>query len=186
MTKKLTLRDITPEEREQFAIATHEAGHAITATVLGDTVGSVTLTPEHPTIAGSCALSTERFAGINHAAIAFAGPYAESYWRHGGPPTSAVLRRVLANGGREDDKVIVASGEPRPPEVPRLVASCWGTITGLARHLFIHGSATQDDVDAALFLPNREYEPEAREFALASIRSGRVPGSFKVVPAALT
>ncbi|OPX15573.1 hypothetical protein B1964_09255 [Gordonia sp. i37] len=65
--------------------------------------------------------------------------------------------------------------------MPRLVTSCWASITGLARHLFINGTATQADVDRALWLP--EHEPEARQFALASIRSGRAPGSFRITPA---
>lgn len=182
-TKKLTLRDITPEERERFAICAHDAGHATAATVFGDTVGTVTISPDHPTHAGRCDLAAEQFAGLRRPHIAFAGPYAEAMWRHGGPPTSAVLRRVLTASGRDDERVIVAFGEPRPAEVPRLVASCWASITGLARHLFINGAATQADVYRALWLP--EHEPEARAFALASIRSGRAPGSFKITPAAL-
>ncbi|OPX15570.1 hypothetical protein B1964_09260, partial [Gordonia sp. i37] len=43
--KKLTLRDLTNREREEYAIAIHEAGHAVMAVVLGDEVGSVTLRP---------------------------------------------------------------------------------------------------------------------------------------------
>lgn len=183
MSKKLTLRDLTPEEREQLAISIHEAGHAIVASVLGDTVGSVTLTPDDPRHAGLCTLAAEQFPGAHRAAIAFAGPYGEAFWRHGGPPPSSVLRHLLATAGRDDDRVIVASGEPRPPQVPRIVANCWGSITGLARKIFIDGEATQTDIDRALFLPADE--PEARSFALASILSGRAPGSFKVIPAAL-
>ncbi|NKR69759.1 hypothetical protein GS536_17220 [Rhodococcus hoagii] len=177
----LRLRDITPEEKQRFAICAHEAGHAVTATVFGDTVGTVELTPRDPKIVGQCTLGAEQFAGINTARIAFAGPYAEAYWRHGGPPTSSTLRRVLTASGREDERVVRASGDPRPEDVPHLIASCWPSVTGLARHLFINGTATQADVDRALWLP--EYEPEARAFALASIRSGRVPGSFKITPA---
>ena len=97
--KKLTLRDLTDCEREEYAIAVHEAGHAVMAVVLGDEVGSVTVSPDHPTLAGNCALAAERFPGINRTRIAFAGPYAEAHWRHGGPPTSAVLRRVLTASG---------------------------------------------------------------------------------------
>lgn len=99
------------------------------------------------------------------------------------PPPSAALRRVLMAGGRQDDKVVRESGDSRPEDVPRLISNCWGSISGLARHLFVHGTATQTDIDRALFLP--EHEPEARAFALASIRSGSAPGSFKVTPAAL-
>ncbi|MDF3281681.1 hypothetical protein [Gordonia sp. N1V] len=180
---KLRLRDITPEEKQRFAICAHEAGHAITATVLGDTVGTVALTPDHPRNLGQCTLAAEQFPGVNAARIAFTGPYAEAYWRHGGPPTSGTLRRVLTASGREDERVVRASGDPRPEDVPRLIANCWGSISGLARHLFINGTATQADVDRALWL--QEDEPEARAFALASIRSGRTPGSFKVIPALL-
>ncbi|MDL9947759.1 M50 family metallopeptidase [Gordonia sp. ABSL11-1] len=183
MGKKLMLRDITAAEREQFAIAIHESGHAITATLLGDEVGVVELTPDHPTTLGQCTLSHETFPGVNNARIAFAGPYSEAFWRHGGPPPSAALRRVLMAGGRQDEKVVRESGDERPADVPRLISNCWGSITGLARVLFINGSATQADIDKALFLP--EHEPEARAFALASIRSGSAPGSFKVTPAAL-
>ncbi|MGW6035209.1 hypothetical protein ACWFOS_16270 [Gordonia terrae] len=37
---------MTPAQRTRYAIAVHEAGHAIMATILGETVGSVTITPE--------------------------------------------------------------------------------------------------------------------------------------------
>lgn len=180
---KLQFRDITPEEKQRFAICAHEAGHAIAATIFGDTVGTVELTPNHPTNLGQCTLAAEQFPGVNSARIAYAGPYSEAYWRHGGPPTSGTLRRVLTASGREDDKIVRESGDERPADVPRLISNCWGSISGLARHLFVHGTAVQADVDRALFLP--EHEPEARAFALASIRSGSAPGSFKVTPAAL-
>ncbi|WP_191834417.1 hypothetical protein [Gordonia ajococcus] len=85
---------------------------------------------------------------------------------------------MLTASGREDDKIVRESGDPRPADVPRLISNCGGSISGLARHLFINGTATRADVDKALWLPGDE--PEARQFALAGIRSGARPGSFTV------
>lgn len=167
-------------QRTRYASAVHEAGHAVVATVLGETVGSVTVTPDHPTRTGNVSLATERFAGAHHAQIAHAGPYAEAYFRQGGPPTSALLRNLLASGGREDYAVMTAAGNTRPAEVPRLIANCWDSITSLAEHLMINGSATQADVDASLQIPDND--DDGRAAALAVIRSGSAPGSFTITP----
>ena len=171
---------MAPAQRTRYASAVHEAGHAVIATVLGETVGSVTVTPDHPTHTGNMSLATERFAGAHHAQIAYAGPYAEAYFRQGGPPTSALLRNLLASGGREDYAVMTAAGDTRPAEVPRLIANCWASITSLAEHLMINGSATQADVDRALRLPRDDQD--GRHHALAVIRSGSAPGSFMISP----
>ncbi|MGV9858532.1 hypothetical protein ACWDTD_07750 [Gordonia sp. NPDC003425] len=48
----------------------------------------------------------------------------------------------------------------------------------LANHVYMNGSATQADVDAALHLPADDQD--GRGAALAAIRSGSVPGSFTI------
>lgn len=73
---------------------------------------------------------------------------------------------------------MTAAGETRPTEVPRLVATCGGSITQLANHVYPHGSATQADVDTALQTPRDDQD--GRHHALAVIRSGSTPGSFRV------
>ncbi|MBA4025199.1 MAG: hypothetical protein C0482_22835 [Gordonia sp.] len=65
--------------------------------------------------------------------------------------------------------------------MPRLVAACWGSITGFAHQLYTDGKVSQADVDRALFLPLDD--PDARSFALANIRSGATPGTFGITPA---
>nr|WP_197505672.1 hypothetical protein [Gordonia sp. LAM0048] len=110
--------------------------------------------------------------------MCFSGPHAESFYLAGGPPTLAALRRVL--DGSEDYAAMTAAGDPRPAEVPRLVANCWAAITLLANNIYTRGSATQADVDAALLLPRDD--EDGRAHALAAIRSGSVPGTFTVTP----
>ncbi|MCZ9629561.1 MULTISPECIES: hypothetical protein [Rhodococcus] len=121
---KLRLRDITPEEKQRFAICAHEAGHAITARCSATPCGTVPLTPDDPKIVGRCTLDAAQSKAINSARIAYARPYAEAYWRHGGPPTSSMLRRVLTASGREDEKVVRGFGDTRPEDFPRLISSC--------------------------------------------------------------
>lgn len=74
---------------------------------------------------------------------------------------------------------MTVAGDTRPNEVPRLVATCWASITALADHIYRHGSATQADVDTALHLPRDD--EDGRHHALAVIRSGSARGSFTVV-----
>ncbi|GAB3135285.1 hypothetical protein GCM10027289_28730 [Tsukamurella serpentis] len=80
----------------------------------------------------------------------------------------------------------MAAGDPRPAEVPRIVATTWEAIDGLARLLYRELSIGQADVDAALGLPDAERDPDAREHALAAIRAGAVPGTFSVTSPGLT
>lgn len=157
--------------------AIHEAAHAVITTVLGHRVRKVSIgtDPQHPHRNGSCAYST-RFADQDRAAICYAGPYAEAYHLHGGPPTSAAIRRALAD--TEDYTAMTAAGDTRPAHVPRLVASCWDSIIYLADHLLINGSAAQADVDRALKLPRDDVD--GRHHALAVIRSGSTPDPFTI------
>ncbi|MBD0861324.1 hypothetical protein IA539_08870 [Gordonia sp. zg691] len=167
---------MTPAQKARYALAVHESAHAVVATVLGH--GVTTVDFDDDTRTGRCAV-IQRFGGRPSADIAYAGPYAEAYLRHGGPPTSALLRHLLSSAGREDYAMMTAAGDTRPAEGPRLVASCWASITYLANHLQVNGSATQADVDRALRLPRDD--EDGRSHALATIRSGSVPGSFTVV-----
>ena len=165
---------LTPAQRSKYALAVHESAHAIAATILGHEVTTVTLTDA--TRSGSCAV-VQRFGGPPSPEVAYAGPYAEQFFRHGGPPTGAAIRRAL--DGTDDFAAMTAAGDTRPAEIPRLIANCWASITYLANHLTINGAATQADVNRALHLPADD--PDGRHHALAEIRSGSAPGSFNVV-----
>ncbi|GAC68870.1 hypothetical protein [Gordonia soli] len=170
---------MTPAQKARYGTAIHESAHAITATVLGHTVRKITLgtvDPEHPHRLGTCVYAT-RFDDQDRAAICYAGPYAQAFYLHGGPPTPKAIRSAL--DGTEDYAAMTAAGDTRPAEVPRLVVSCWSSITMLANRVYMRGSATQADVDAALQLPRDDLD--GRHHALAVIRSGSVPGSFTIV-----
>ena len=168
---------ITPAQKARYRTAIHESAHAITDAILGHRVTKVTLgtDPAHPHRNGSCAYST-RFNDQDRAAVCYAGPYAEQFHLHGGPPTTQAIRRAL--DGTEDLAAMTAAGDTRPTEVPRLIATCWASITALANHVYRHGSATQADVDTALKLPRDDQD--GRHHTLAVIRSGSAPGSFTI------
>lgn len=77
--------------------------------------------------------------------------------------------------------LITASGEPAPLSVPRLLVDCWESVRNFAGTLYINLTAAQDDIDTALHIPLDADEP-TKNHALALIRSGSVPGTFKVSP----
>lgn len=165
------------EQLDRFATAIHEAAHAVIATIYGGTISSAVLTADDPDSGGRVTYKTT-FTDQRRADICFAGPYAEAFARHGGPPTSRGLRLQL-DRHTFDARAMRESGD-HSGAVPRLVANCWGSITGLAHLLYTDGEVSQSDVDKALFLPADD--PDARAHALANIRSGATPGSFTVHP----
>ncbi|WP_158635080.1 M50 family metallopeptidase [Tsukamurella asaccharolytica] len=165
------------------AAAFHEVGHAVVATVLGGRIHRAVLTPDDPATAGHC--SYDDLPAAHDPAITYAGPYAETYAAVGGPPTARKVRDTLLRN-HQDHASLVAAGDPRPAEVPRIVATTWQAIDGLARLLYREMTISQADVDAALGLPDGERNPEAREHALAAIRAGSVPGTFEVTSPRLT
>ncbi|QTI66869.1 hypothetical protein [Gordonia polyisoprenivorans] len=168
----------TKARRDRFATAIHEAAHAVIATIYGGEISSAVLTPDDPDSGGRVTYKTT-FTDQRRADICFAGPYAEAFARHGGPPTSRGLRLQLDRHAF-DARAIRESGD-HSGQVPRLVANCWGSITGLAHQLYTDGKISQPDVDRALFLPLDD--ADARSFALANIRSGATPGTFGITPA---
>lgn len=173
-----TATAMTPAARQEMLTAIHESAHAVIATVYGATVEKSVLTPDDPERAG---LTTYRqhVTGQRRADIVYAGVYGEAFARHGGPPTPRGLRLVMAHH-HHDATALRAAGDPSG-QVPRLVANCWPSITGLARELYASRRISQTDIDKALFLPADADEP-TRNHALSLIRSGSVPGSFTVHP----
>lgn len=171
---------LTPEMYEQMAACVHEAGHGIVARVLGHSVSGVTLTLTADASPQAVCEVVQRFGGRPDPAVAYAGPWAEEFWRNNGVPTSAGIRRSLARNAN-DAAMITASGEPAPLSVPRLLVDCWESVRHLAGTLYVNLTATQDDIDTALRIPLDADEP-TKNHALALIRSGSVPGTFKVSP----
>lgn len=165
------------------AAAFHEVGHAVLATVLGGRIHRAVLTPDDPATAGHC--SYDDLPAAHDPAITYAGSYAECFGAVGGPPTVRKVRDTLRRN-HQDHASLVAAGDPRPAEVPRIVGTCWEAIDGLARLLYRDMTISQANVDAALGLPDGERDPEAREHALAAIRAGSIPGTFAVTSPGLT
>ncbi|NLU63337.1 hypothetical protein HCA61_13810 [Rhodococcus sp. HNM0563] len=169
---------MTPTAREEMLTALHESGHCVVATIFGATIDRAVVTPDDPERAGLTEYST-RVTSQRRADILFGGVYAEAFARHGGPPTPRGLRMVMARN-THDARAIREAGD-HSGAVPRLVATCWPSITGLARVLYAEREISQTDVDKALFLPADDLD--ARAFALANIRSGATPGTFGITPA---
>lgn len=172
-----TVARIDPGRR---ALAHHEAGHAVVATVLGGTVTKAYLLPDDDPSSDGGRCYVTNLPPHAEAAYFYGGSFAEAYAAHGGPPTPAHVRRVVLANTR-DHAALVAAGDPRPSDVPRIISTCWQSIDGLAKKLYTEGTIGQPDVDTALGLPDAERDPEARAHALAAIRAGSVPGTFEVI-----
>jgi hypothetical protein len=180
--KAFTLADLTARERERIEVAFHEAGHAVMAVALGLRVRTAVVGQGARSRARGHTAFEELPEG-HDAAVTFAGPWAQARWRAGRRPGTADLWRVLDGDGDGDGdyEVLCASGGlAAAPAVEPLLERCWPAVVKVAQQLFATGEVFHADVCAALEIP-----PDDNGHHLALIRSGSVPGSFTVTPAAV-
>jgi hypothetical protein len=184
--KALTVADLTDAERDRVAVAFHESGHSVAGVALGGTL--------HTAVVSAGARSRARghtafreLPDAHNAAMTFAGPWAHARWIAGQRPTSAHLWRVMEgcdrSDGRGDYQLLCASVggiAGAPAVVEPLLERCWPAVVKVAQQLFRTGEIFHEDVCAALEIP-----PDDNGHHLALIRSGSVPGSFTVTPAAV-
>lgn len=179
----------TPTEADisQFAIAVHEAGHAVAGVLFGAQLNRAAVFDRLDTQGrrGLTEFATGSLAEAHRALVAYAGPWAEAKWTHGrgGAPTMADLHRVMGASGRRDGSVLCASGIPpgiAGTEVTGLLTRCWTPVKQVAKRMFVDGAASHADVCAALGLADNG-GPGSVELAL--IRAGHAPGSFTLTRA---
>lgn len=173
-TTRLTLADLTETERERIAVAFHEAGHAVAATLLGGRISMAVVGSD----GRDGALGETHHAHVPEGAmpsILFAGPWAEARWRAGRRPSSRELYRVLDGHGCRDYRSLQASGgtAAASARMPVLLERCWPSVVTLAQRLWHPGIARHADVCAALSIPTGDNGHE-RSLILA----GSAPGSF--------
>ncbi|MCH9735715.1 MAG: hypothetical protein K0U78_14385 [Actinomycetia bacterium] len=172
----LTLADLTELERDRLAVAVHEAGHAVAATLLGGRISMACVGTF-----GGYALGETRHSHVPAGAepsILFAGPWAEARWLTGRRPTPRDMYRVLDGHGCRDYTALQASGgTAAASSVAVLLERCWPSVIELAKRLWHPGIARHTEVCAALGLSS---DPDTRAVELALIRSGSAPGTFAV------
>lgn len=171
-------------DRERADVCCHEASHCIAATVLGGMVDkSVVLSREHWTDIQGWTEYAELPDAIA-APVTFAGPWAQARRAAGRRPTSREIDAVFAANGCRDHRKLTAAGGVYDTDADRIVPvleRCWPSIISLAAQLYRNGQAGHSDVLDALGIG---YTDDL-QMAVASIRAGAVPGSFRCAKAAV-
>jgi hypothetical protein len=149
---RLTLADLTDNDRQRIRTAFHEAGHAVAATVLGGRIFRAEV----------CDGRTFGVLGKtvhDHVpegwwpSIVYAGPWAEARWLAGRRPTQRDMFGVLATTGRLDDKALSASGGfTEGARVVPLLERCWPSVIAVAQKLVRDNEVRNEDVYDALHL----------------------------------
>ncbi|QXF79748.1 hypothetical protein HBA53_00470 [Rhodococcus pyridinivorans] len=157
------------------AAAIHEASHAVAAVLAGGRITDLALTPHDPDHLGCCTYDGQLSAAAE-SQITLAGPYGEARHTYGARPSVRSIRSVLdgncAADGTGDYDHLIASGEPLPFEVGRLIETTWPAIQTIARHLVAHDHADHATVCAALGVPETDAHLSAQA---SSIRAGLAP-----------
>ncbi|OBG00694.1 hypothetical protein A5773_04190 [Mycobacterium sp. 852014-52450_SCH5900713] len=172
--RRLTLADLTAAERERAALAFHEAGHAIAATLLGGRIRAAVIS-EGRAFGMLGKAVHDQVPGGGWPSILYAGPWAEARFRAGRRPTQRELFTALEHNGCDDRELSRAGGSVTGAGVVPLLERCWPSVAKLAAQLWSNSDVRHGDVCAALQIPERD-----NGFHLSLIRSGTAPGNLKV------
>lgn len=163
---------LTEAERDRLALAIHEAGHAVMGTLLGGTIKAAVV-GEGATFGLAGETVFDELPEYHHASVAYAGPLAESRFRHGPTPRVDQVWAVLDGCGARDQTAIVAAvGVSRPPNsamIAKHLKTCWSSIATVANRLYFEGEVRHVDVCAALGVTDGG---GTGSFQLANIKSG--------------
>lgn len=175
--KRLTLADLTDDERRRLRAAVHEAGHAVAATVLGGRIHTAVV--GDGTAQGVLGRTDHDEVPAGYwPMITYAGPWAEARWLARGRPTLHHVSDVLATTGHLDDRALSASGgHTEGAQVVPVLERCWPSVVTVAQKLILDGEVRHEDVCAALGLTDGG---GSGSFELALIRSGNAPGTLRV------
>lgn len=149
-------------DRERFATAIHEAGHAVAAVLYGGRVHLAVIDANPRT---EYEVLPERY----RATITYAGPWCEARFIAGRHPGPADLHRALT-ASPSDDQALCAAGGPSAvtADASMLLTRCWSAVGRVAIRLYLHNKATHADVCTALGLSD---EGGPGSFELAGIRA---------------
>lgn len=173
-TTHVKLSDLSPAEHRRIEVAVHEAGHAVQVILAGGQIAEVKLNDDDPDTPGEC-WHTDVPKGRERE-VSYAGPWAESRWRHGESPRLQHVLALLASNASDCDDV-VRSDRGLPREIENQLETCWSSITKLAGALFVDGRLDDRTVRAALGMDGDERHDR---MVRAAIRCGDAPGSFTV------
>ncbi len=175
--KRLTLADLTDDERRRLRTAVHEAGHAVAATALGGRISTAVVCDGKRSGVLGKTVHDEVSEGY-WPMITYAGPWAEARWLAHGRPTMRDVFGVLGTTGHLDDRALSASGAfTEGALVVPLIERCWPAVVTVAQKLILDGEVRHEDVCAALGLTDGG---GSGSFELALIRSGDAPGTLRV------
>jgi hypothetical protein len=173
--RKLTLADLTADEREHLELCVHESAHAVAGVAAGARLRGAAVTSTR--VLGHQGLTRfepDDFPSHRTAEIAYAGPYGHAKFLAAGTrPTQRQISNVLASCGHKDDRVLTASADPdgwhTGRDVVPLLERCWPAVIRTAQQLFRAGEVHHADVCAALGVTDGGGYTSAQ---LASLRSG--------------
>lgn len=166
--------DRTERARRRVALMVHECGHAIIAALHGATITEVTINDDEES--GNTQIS-EPLGDDATAAVALAGPIAEASFSYGPRPSIPEIRSMLDGQCTADNTgdydYLLASGQPLPLHVVKLVDTCMPAIHTLVMHMINNGGkADHQAVCAALNIPEEGGHLSA---AASQIRAGFAP-----------
>lgn len=87
------------------------------------------------------------------------------------------MHRVLARNGSDERALCAAGGWHEGAQIVPLLERSWSAVKTIAKQLYFHGTASHQDVCAALGLTD---EGGPGSLGLAMIRGGIGPGTFWV------
>lgn len=163
-------RALTASDRDRLALAVHESGHCVAATLYGAQVLSSVIYEARDGFNGMTTYHRDTVPPSRELEFCYSGPYAEARWLAGSQhPTARQFHNVWSGHGRKDAATLnLAGGTHLGSEVQPLLAAAWPSVLTLARKLFRVGEVHHQDVLAALGIDaNRPVGSQ-----LASIRSG--------------
>jgi hypothetical protein len=172
--RPLRLSDLTDAERERAALAFHEAGHSIAATLLGGRI-HVAVVSDGRTFGLLGKTVHDDVPPGRWPSILYAGPWAEARWRAGRRPTQREMFAALDRNSCDDHELSLTGGSFKGAGLVPLLERCWPSVARLAAQLWSDSEVRHQHVCAALQIPERD-----NGFHLSLIRSGSVPGTFTV------
>ncbi len=122
--RPLTLADLTDAERERAAVAFHEAGHAVAATLLGGRV-NVAVVSDGRTFGLLGKTLYSAVPGGGRPSVLYAGPWAEACFRAGRRPTQREMYAALDRNSCDDHELSRSGGYFMGAGVVPLLQRCW-------------------------------------------------------------